>query len=171
MKEFLQTFFEGIGIAFESLDVTVLNEDLNIVIKTSDSSLLIGQHGKNMESLKHLIGRIAEKQLGKFVHVHLEVNDYMKSKEERLIRFLDSKVVFVTSTGKSIRIPNLSSYERKLAHNYISEKNMDGLSTHSEGEGGERALIMTYTGPIKETPRWTRDTSDLDLLSEDGIGI
>jgi predicted RNA-binding protein Jag len=78
-----------------------------------------------MDVFKHLLGRVAEKKLGKFIHLHLEVNDYMKSKDERLFRFLESKISFVLSTGKSIRIPNLSAFERKKAHNYISEKKIE----------------------------------------------
>jgi predicted RNA-binding protein Jag len=95
------------------------------VIKTPDSPLLIGQHGKNIEAFSHLIGRIAEKKLGKFIHVHLEVNDYMKAKDERLFRFLESKIAFALSSGKSIRMPNLTSFERKKAHNYIAEKKIE----------------------------------------------
>ncbi len=67
-----------------------------------------------------------------FVHVHLEVNDYIKSKEEKMFRFLDSKIAFIMSTGKSTQIQNLNSYDRKKAHNYISEKKIEKLTTHSE---------------------------------------
>ncbi len=81
-------------------------------------------HGKNIESFQHLLGRMLEKSLEKHVHLHLEVNDYMKAKDERLFRFLDTKIAFVTGTGKISRIPNLTSYERKKAHSYISEKNI-----------------------------------------------
>ncbi len=82
-------------------------------------------HGKNLESFQHIIGRIAERSTGKYYHVHLEVNDYMKSKDERFFAFLESKISFTMSTGKSIRIPSLSSFERKKAHNYISEKKVE----------------------------------------------
>ena len=73
-----------------------------------------------------------EKITGDYVHVHLEVNDYVKSREEKMYRFLDSKVALVMSTGKPSQIPNLSSYDRKKAHSYISDKAIVGLSTHSE---------------------------------------
>jgi predicted RNA-binding protein Jag len=58
----------------------------------------------------------------------------MKQKDEKLFRFLDSKIVLVTSTGKSIHMPSLTPYERKKAHSYIADKNMTGLKTQSEGE-------------------------------------
>jgi predicted RNA-binding protein Jag len=112
----------------------MIDSDINIRVQTPDSALLIGMHGKNIESFQHLLGRMIEKMTSSHIHVHLEVNDYMKEKDARLFRFLDSKIEFVMSTGKSTRIPNLTSYERKKAHGYIAEKNTLGLSTKSDGE-------------------------------------
>ena len=75
---------------------------------------------------------MAEKARGKFVHTHLEVNDYMKAKDSRLFSFLDAKIAFAMSTGKAISIPNLSSFERKKAHGYIADKKIENLATKSE---------------------------------------
>lgn len=46
----------------------------------------------------------------------------MKAKDDRLFTFLDGKIAWVMQSGKSTQIKNLSSFERKKAHNYISEK-------------------------------------------------
>ena len=174
MKAFTQSFFEGLGIKIDSLSVVEDGDDLSINIETPDSSLIIWQHWKNMEVFKHLLSRVAEKKLWKFIHLHLEVNDYMKSKDERLFRFLESKIAFVMSTGKSIKIPNLSPFERKKAHNYISEKKIEWLSTKSEWEWEERALMLSYTGKlIQNTPVQAERSSskDIESLSLDGVGI
>lgn len=122
MKALFETFFTGLGITIESLEVREEGDDIQIDIKTPDSALLIGMHGKNIEPIQHLLSRIAEKKLGKYIHLHLEVNDYMKAKEERLFRFLDGKIEFVLSSGKVLQIKNLSPFERKKAHNYIALK-------------------------------------------------
>lgn len=134
MQELIEKFFRGLGIEVSSVTVEEAGEDIHVRLETTDSPLIIGMHGKNLEVFQHLLGRMVEKLQGKFVHLHLEVNDYMKSKDERLFRFLDTKIQFAMESGKSIRIPNLTSYERKKAHNYISEKHIDGLATKSEGE-------------------------------------
>jgi spoIIIJ-associated protein len=89
---------------------------------TPDSALLIGMHGKSIESIQHLLSRLLEKQFENFVHVHLEVNDYMKQKDERLYQFLESKIALVISNGKDVQMPSLTSYDRKKAHGYISSK-------------------------------------------------
>jgi predicted RNA-binding protein Jag len=175
ITKIVNDFFLGLGISLTSVNVVLADDEANIKIETPDSALLIGMHGKTLEALGHLLGRMIEKISKKYIHIHLEVNDYMKSKDDRLYRFLDSKIAFVTSTGKSIRIPNLNSFERKKAHGYIAEKTIMGLSTYSDGEKTERVLVLEYGGAI--TPREqthvhdTKPAHTLEELPEDGVGI
>ena len=177
MQVRIETFFWDLGITLESCSVKDDGDDLSVEIRTPDSPLLIGMHGKNLEAFQHILGRIAEKELGRFTHLHLEVNDYMKAKDERLFHFLDSKIAFVTSSGKITRIPNLSPFERKKAHSYISEKKIDGLSTKSEWEGSERALVLSFTGtlipvsPVISSPRVIHKKDHTLDLALDGVGI
>lgn len=174
MQAFLESFFHWLGIQVDTLEIKEEGEDLFIRIETPDSPILIGQHGKNMEALKHLLWRIAERKLEKYIHVQLEVNDYMKAKDERLFRFLESKIAFSMSTWTSVKMPNLSPFERKKAHNYIFEKKIEWLTTHSEGEGEERALVLHYSGkivPVIQKTTHSTTSRDIDSLSEDGVGI
>jgi len=53
--------------------------------------------------------------------LHLEVNDYLKSKEERLFSFIESKIAIVEKSGKDLVLPFLTAYERKKVHSYVSE--------------------------------------------------
>jgi predicted RNA-binding protein Jag len=135
-------------------------------------------HGKSLESFTHILSRMIERVTGSFVHVHLEVNDYVKAREEKMYRFLDSKIILVMATGKPAQIANLSSYDRKKAHSYISDKAITWLSTHSEWEASERHLVLEYTGelqrPVSPTVSHVHNEvahTTVDDLSEDGIGI
>ncbi len=134
-------------------------------------------HGKNIEAFQHLLGRMIERQTDKFIHVHLEVNDYMKKKDEKLWRFLDSKIALVMSTRQPIRMASLTPYERKKAHSYIADKNIPGFNTQSEGEGTERVLVLSYTGDVIARPVTTHTVGNPDLinteplLSDEGVGI
>ncbi len=125
MQEIIEKFFRGLGIELTSVTLSEEGNDVSIRIETPDSPLIIGMHGKNLEVFQHLLSRMIEKQIGHFIHLHLEVNDYMKSKDERLYRFLDSKIAFALESGKVLHIGNLNSYERKKAHNYIAEKKIE----------------------------------------------
>ena len=89
-------------------------------------------HGKNVDVFQHLLSRMIERKTHEHIHVHLEINDYMKQKEEKLFRFLDSKINQIMTTGQKIKMPSLTAYERKKAHGYIATKNITGLTTQSE---------------------------------------
>jgi predicted RNA-binding protein Jag len=175
---FVRTFFTGLGITITTLTVDCEWDNIDIRIVTPDSALLIGMHGKSIESIQHLLSRLLEKQFENFFHVHLEVNDYMKQKDERLYQFLDSKIALVRSTGKELQMPSLTSYDRKKAHGYIAEKGIEWLSTKSEGEGSSRVMTLSYTWPITaaKTPRpnMTHVVTPRNLwvdLTDDGVGI
>ena len=173
---FITEFWTRLGIVTTNISVDTVWEDINIRVETPDSALLIGMHGKNIEALQHLLGRMLEKKVAGFIHVHLEINDYMKQKDEKLFRFLDSKIALVTSWGTPVRMPSLTPYERKKAHNYIADKHISWLSTQSEWEGTERSLVLGYTGePSKIVPTHipTSKTSPNpeELLSDEGVGI
>ncbi len=75
---------------------------------------------------------MAEKVLKEHCTIHVEVNDYMKSKEERLIRYIDTKIVEAETSGESIPLSKMTGIERKKIHNYIQSKNRVDLSTRSE---------------------------------------
>ncbi len=179
IRTLVEQFWKGLGITLETCETRITGEDIDIRIQTPDSALVIGMHGKSLESFSHILARMIEWVTDSFVHVHLEVNDYIKSKEEKMFRFLDSKIAFIMSTGKSTQIQNLNSYDRKRAHNYISEKKIEKLTTHSEWEWAQRVLVIEYTwelvapsviSPRQHTPSHTPHHS-VDDLSEDGVGI
>lgn len=168
-------FWKWLGITLEQLDTDIEGDDVNITLQTPDSALIIGMHGKSLDSFCHILARLIEKKTNLFVHVHLEVNNYMKEKDERMFRFLDTKIGQVMSHGKDVRIESLSWYERKKAHNYIAEKHIEWLRTHSEGTPTARILLLSYTGkllvntPIR--PPVPVGTPESETLSEDGVGI
>lgn len=147
IHEIALRFFTLSGITIDSLDVACQDETRGIfliTLKTPDSSLAIGVHGQNLDSIKHVLVRMIEKNVKKDIIIHIEVNDYLQEKDQKLFRFIDGKIEFVMKTNGRVGLPHLSSFERKKVHNYVSEKNIDGLSTASEGEGKERCMYLSY---------------------------
>lgn len=175
IQALVEQFWKWLGITLDQLEIVIQDEDINITIQTPDSALIIGMHGKSLELFGHILRRIIEKTTGTFVHVHLEVNDYMKGKDERLWRFLDTKIALALSTGKHVQLQNLNSYDRKKAHNYIALKSIENLTTHSEGAGTDRMLVIEYTWVLQSpaiAPKGSVSPShSVDELAEDGVGI
>jgi predicted RNA-binding protein Jag len=131
-------------------------------------------HGQNLQAINHLLSRMIEKITGGFSIIHLEVNDYMKEKDDRFFRYLDGRIDFAMKSRTNVAIPNLNAYERKKAHSHIADKKIEGLRTYSQGEGKERMLHLIYEGPeiASHTPAQSSTPRKTEIdISEDGIGI
>jgi predicted RNA-binding protein Jag len=127
VKALAENFFRLMGVTVDEINVT---EDageksiFNIAIKTPDSKLLIGIHGQTLEIIKQLLSRMIERSLAIQITLHLEINDYIKSREEKLFRYIDSRIDYAIEQQREIILPTMTSYERKKAHSHIADRNI-----------------------------------------------
>ncbi|MBW7954350.1 KH domain-containing protein [Candidatus Gracilibacteria bacterium] len=141
IKEITLDFFKKLLIDIESLEVLQESEKIfYIKLKTVDSGLLIGYMGKTLDDIRVILKNVILSKTGETsLIIHLEVNDYLSKKDDKLFSFISKKIELVKS-GKDIVLPYYSPYERKKIHNYISSLNDDGIFTKSIGEGSERRM-------------------------------
>ncbi len=146
MKKELQNisveFFEKLWISYDSIEVK--NDDdsniFNISIQSNESWLLIWPNWKHLDALQAILKQIISHRVWKKIKIHLEVNDYIKSKDDRLFDFIKSKVEYVKKSKKDFCLPYYWAYDRKKIHWYISELNESTISTKSIWEWKERRL-------------------------------
>ncbi|MBP9812472.1 hypothetical protein KBC86_03755 [Candidatus Gracilibacteria bacterium] len=174
-----RNFFTLMGLSLEDIIIECQDEKKGIYliqVKTPDSKILIGIHGQTLEMTKHLLTRILEKTLDESFLIHLEVNDYLQAKDEKFYRYLDGRIAYAMRSGEEITLPNLSAYDRKKAHGYISDKKIEGFKSFSVGEGKDRELHLIFTGskPVHTPPSHTTVHSARKItmtIDDDGIGI
>lgn len=158
VKKITSEFFEKMLVELDSLEV--IQEDENIFyvkIKTTQSSLVIGYSGKNLEDIRTILKGILSKINGKNVVLHLEVNDYLSKKEDKLFDFIKKKIEIV-KTGREVILPFFNSYERKKIHGYVSELKDDTIFTKSIGEWEERRMHI-----CKKSKNITIDMDGIDI--------
>ena len=96
IENLCQDFFKKLTIDFSKITVETEAKNIyKISLKSEDSHLLIGPHGKNLETLTHLLKLIISRKLKEHINIHLEVNDYQQQKDEKLIQFIKSKITQV----------------------------------------------------------------------------
>lgn len=140
--EIAQVFFDKLWVEYSNLSVTPETEKIfRIKIESTDSSILIGPHGKNIEIITSLLKLLIGKSLEENVVIHLEVNDYMEQKEQKLFHYIASKIEYVEKSGKEITLPFFTAYERKKVHSYVSE-NSSNIYTKSVGEWSDRRIHL-----------------------------
>ena len=109
-------------------------------IETEETGLLIGFHGKTLESLQIILGIIVSKELAIWSKVYVNVGDYREKREEALMLMAQHAAERALTMGRSVELANLSASERRVVHLTLSGD--DRVETESIGEGNSRTLLV-----------------------------
>ena len=134
--EDLLSFF-GINVAVYS---TIDDEVIQLSVpSTSLNSLLIGKNTDNLRALQHIVSMALAAREAEVVRVNVDVADYKRQRADRIADKAEGWIKKVRETGEPMTI-NLSPADRRVVHK-LAEDYSD-ITTHSEGEGRERKLII-----------------------------
>lgn len=123
--------------------VTVTTDETDafrVNIATEETGLLIGHHGKTLESLQVILGIIVSKKLGRWVKAYVNVGDYREKREEALMHMAQRAAERALVSGRPVELSRLSPAERRIIHLTLSGD--DRIATESLGEGDERVLLV-----------------------------
>jgi spoIIIJ-associated protein len=114
----------------------------HITIKTDEAATIIGRYGETIRSLQKIFEVIFYKKFNQPINIVFNVNDYHQKQKEKLEDLARKMAEKTLSTGDPSYLEKLSSFERKIIHQFISN-NYPQLESYSEGEGRGRRLIIT----------------------------
>jgi len=119
---------------------------LRFAVSTPESLLLIGEGGTRLQSLNHLMKRIAEKKFGEqSPQFMIDINDYQKKQIDEIrakAHMLAERARYFKS---SVEMEPSSSYERMVVHSEFAD--VDDITTESMGVGRDRHLVIKYKDP------------------------
>lgn len=122
-----------------------VSEDENIfyvIVKTEEEApTVIGRHGETIRALQKILEVILYKKFGESVELLVNVNDYRERQRERLEQLAARTAERVVDFKSASYLKGLSSYERKIIHEYVVG-NYPNLASYSVGEGGDRRLVV-----------------------------
>ncbi len=134
--EDLLSFF-GVNVAVDS---TIDDEVIQLAIpSTSLNSLLIGKEANNLRALQHIVSQALISKNAEIIRVNVDVADYKRQRAERIAERAEEWIRKVRQTGESKRL-NLNAADRRVVHRVASD--YSDISTHSEGVGHDRQLII-----------------------------
>lgn len=140
VQQITEDLLSRIGIVGSvSVDIDE-TESFRVHIETEETGLLIGFHGRTLESLQILLGIIVSKELQTWVKVYVNVGDYREKREEALMLMAQHAAERAISMGRPIELSNLSASERRVIHLTLSGD--ERVETESEGEGVRRTLLV-----------------------------
>lgn len=144
IKDIANEFFAKLNLDIESLEIeNPENNIYDIKVKSPDSPIIIGHSGETLRDIKNILSMIINKNTEDKIIIHIEVNDYMESKDKRLFDFVKSKIDFCEKSWREIVLPFFSAYERKKIHSYVSDLKNDKIIIKSMWEWKDRRMHIS----------------------------
>jgi spoIIIJ-associated protein len=109
----------------------------------ADMALLIGRHGQTLDAIQELTRMVVSRRLDMRVRVIVDVQDYRKRREERLVEHARQVAEGVLDTGREAELDPMNPFERKLVHDALAD--LSGVDTSSRGEEPNRFVVIRKT--------------------------
>lgn len=134
----IQMHFEDVKV-IGNLEDNIIKLDAKIDPK--DTGIVIGKNGRTLDAIETVIRKIIKARSNK-VKLNIDINNYKKRRDEKIVMLADKACKKVLKTRKSWNLKYMNSYERRLAHEQISK--YDKLDSHSEGVEPKRYVVVDY---------------------------
>lgn len=139
VEKTIDEFFMNVGVE-GSTDVSFTDDEINVLLETEDTGIVIGYHGEVLEALQLLLSLVIAKKIGGFQRVSIEVGDYKKNRESYLQNLALSAKDRALADGSEQVISSLRPWERRVVHVFLQED--PDVLTESVGEGRDRVLVV-----------------------------
>lgn len=103
--------------------------------------ILIGRHGKTLDSLQTLVAAITSRKLGFRYPVVVDVEGYRGRRREKLEDMARRTADRVSRQGREVRLRPMTSYERRVIH--MALRGDRRVVTGSDGEEPMRAVVIS----------------------------
>lgn len=139
ISSYLTTITQEMGIATR----VSVSRDGNLTVfnlTSNHDALLIGKHGKILQSLQILAKAYANSILNTRMNIAVNVGDYHEKRKAYIVS-LAHRAAERARGGETVYINDLQSNERKIVHTIIGQEN--GVSSHSEGQEYNRYIVVS----------------------------
>jgi spoIIIJ-associated protein len=140
IKHYLENLTKDMGLDV-SFETQVREKQITIRMFSDNNNILIGKQGKTLQALTTVVKQVVKNATGCYPYVLLDVSNYKENQEKYLIRAAKNIAKEVEETKVPVTMENMNSYERRIIHNYISEK-FKTVYTESEGVEPNRHIVV-----------------------------
>ncbi|PKN83377.1 MAG: hypothetical protein CVU51_12545 [Deltaproteobacteria bacterium HGW-Deltaproteobacteria-1] len=122
--------------------VTAAETDDTIILSItgSESGLLIGRRGQNLDALQYILNKAVNKADSERKMIVVDSEEYRKRREESLLGMADRIREKVKKTQKPLSLSHMNAHDRRIIHMALQED--EELITKSRGEGEYRKVIV-----------------------------
>lgn len=115
--------------------------ELILDVTGGDLAVLIGRHGRTLDSLQMVVSSLMSSTLRFHYPVVVDVEGYKNRRKEKLRGLAFSAASRAKRQHSKVSLPPMNAYERRLVHLALVDD--DAVTTHSEGEEPSRHVVVT----------------------------
>jgi spoIIIJ-associated protein len=139
--ETIHEFLSYFGVQDASIDEYEGEEgELILDIVGDNLAVIIGRHGKTLDSFQFLVSAIVGKKTGYRHPIVIDVEGYKHRRKEKLLSIARSSAARVIKQKREISLRPMSPYERRIIH--VALKNDKRVVTSSEGIEPARYVVI-----------------------------
>lgn len=116
--------------------------ELILDISGGDLAVLIGRHGRTLDSLQMIVSSFMSNRLKFHYPLVVDVEGYKTRRKEKLVNLALSAAARAKRQHGRASLPPMNAYERRIVHMALLDD--VEVTTHSEGEDPERRVVITY---------------------------
>ena len=133
----------------ELLDIADIDGDLNLDVRQGRAYVSVEAEGDGLavlsapdtvQALQELTRLAVQNQTGTFSRMILDIGGSRDTRRRQLEQLVDAAVAKLDGGATQASLPSMSSYERKLVHDIVSDR---GLTSESYGEGAGRHTVIS----------------------------
>jgi len=134
----------------ELLDICDLDGDIDIdakngraylaVTASENANLRVLSKPDTVSALQELTRLAVQNKTGAFSRLILDIGGSRDARAAELAILVDRAIQKLDEGASQAALPSMSSYERKLVHDIVSER---GYVSNSHGEGADRHTVIT----------------------------
>ena len=137
--EFLKNLCEKMSVEAE-ITYSRAGNEITFNACGENAGNLIGKRGETLNAIQEIMMNSAKNAGYKNEKVYFDVENYKNRREISLVNLGERMAQKAKKLGKPVKLERMNAYERKIIHTALS--NIEGVSTHSEGEEPNRCLII-----------------------------
>ena len=142
-KEKAENFLSDVLSCFKgefSVDITAGDDSISAEIKGEGLGTFTERDGRVLEALRIVTSSVINDKGSDFVKFNIDADGFRQKKDDRLKALAVSVAEKVKAEGESVALPDMNSYDRRIAHMALQEDPL--IRTESEGEEPHRHLVI-----------------------------
>jgi spoIIIJ-associated protein len=144
-----KTYLEGILQSFgvdAKMELRTVNDGSEIYyhVESDHNAILIGREGRTLLAIQFMLRNYLNIFLDENIVISLDIGNYNENRRKQLEILATKTAKEVAYSHIAVKLDPMNAFDRRIIHTKLAE--WRDVTTESEGEGDERALVIR---PVK----------------------